>query len=206
MQHLHRQLLLWDRQIVQSSQSSSEAGSLDASSAVNFVNNGLKVYNINFKNAYGTGAQAVAIKANSNYQGFYGCSFLGFRDTLYAKSGEQYYKYYYMEGSVDFICGDAAAWFGACTIATKQSGGAVTASSRALATHTTWYVFDTCTVQAATGYSLARVVYLGRPWRALARVIFQNSILTDVVATAGWTKLVARRNTASTAHSYVDRG
>lgn len=74
--------------------------------------------------------------ANGNYQGFYGCSFLGFQDTLYAKAGQQYYKRCYMEGifsrsarlkiilyihtdlhlgSVDFIFGDAAAWFGVCT-------------------------------------------------------------------------------------------
>lgn len=37
--------------------------------------------------------------------------------------------------------------------------------------------------------SLAGKVYLGRPWRALARVIFQNSVLTDVVNPLGWTTL-----------------
>lgn len=42
---------------ITSSQSSSEAGTLDASSAVNFVNAGLKVYNINFANTFGTTAQ-----------------------------------------------------------------------------------------------------------------------------------------------------
>lgn len=42
---------------IESSQSSSEAGSLDPSSAVNFVNNNLKVYNVNFANTYGQGAQ-----------------------------------------------------------------------------------------------------------------------------------------------------
>ena len=75
---------------IESSQSSSEAGSLDPSSAVNFVSNNVKVYNVNFANTYGQGAQvssdplgstdskflthlkAVAMTANGNYQGFYG--------------------------------------------------------------------------------------------------------------------------------------
>jgi pectinesterase len=37
--------------------------------------------------------------------------------------------------------------------------------------------------------SLEGDVYLGRPWRVLARVIFQNSVLSDVVNAAGWTTL-----------------
>lgn len=32
-------------------------------------------------------------------------------------------------------------------------------------------------------------VYLGRPWRVLARVVFQNSELSDVVNAAGWTTM-----------------
>jgi pectinesterase len=40
--------------------------------------------------------------ANGNYQGFYGCSFLGWQDTLYAKAGQQYYKRCYIEGMTVF--------------------------------------------------------------------------------------------------------
>jgi pectinesterase len=93
------------------------------------------------------------------------------------------------EGGVDWIFGDAAAWFGVCTIAAKQSGGSITANSRTLSTDIGWYVFDTCTVEAASGYSLAGEVYLGRPWRILARVIFQNSVLSNIINAAGWTTL-----------------
>jgi pectinesterase len=94
-------------------------------------------------------------------------------------------------GTVDFVFGDAAAWFGVCTIGAKQSGGAITANSRTLSTDTSWYVFDTCTVGAASGYSLSNSVYLGRPWRVLARVIFQNSVLSAAIAAAGWSTLAA---------------
>ncbi|KAL7629495.1 hypothetical protein AAE478_001016 [Parahypoxylon ruwenzoriense] len=44
-------------------------------------------------------------------------------------------------------------------------------------------------VTEASGSSLAGKVYLGRPWRVLARVIFQYSTLTNVVNAAGWTTM-----------------
>jgi pectinesterase len=46
-------------------------------------------------------------------------------------------------------------------------------------------------VTAALGYSLAGKVYLCPPWRQYSLVIFQNSVLTDVVNAAGWTTLAA---------------
>ncbi|KAF7893405.1 uncharacterized protein EAF02_000943 [Botrytis sinoallii] len=163
---------------------------LDASSTVNIRSANFKAYNINFANTYGAGVQAVAVTANGDQQGYYGCSFTGYQDTLYAKAGKQYYSNCYIEGAVDYIFGNAAAWFGECTIA-SNGGGAITASSRTLATDSSWYIIDSSTITQADGFSLTGKVYLGRPWRALARVIFQNSVLTDVVNAAGWTTLAA---------------
>ena len=42
---------------------------------------------------------------------------------------------------------------------------------------------------AASGVSLDKKVYLGRPWRVLARVIYQSSALGKVVNAAGWTTM-----------------
>ena len=111
---------------------SSAAGSLDASSTVNIANDDVNIYNINFANSYGIGAQvsfwltlsrqrltaekAVAVTANANRLGFYGCQFKSYQDTLYAKSGYQYYSNCYVEGAVDYIFGDATAWFGECEL------------------------------------------------------------------------------------------
>lgn len=83
--------------------------------------------------------------ANGNKQGYYGCSFKGYQDTLYAKAGTQYYSNCYVEGAVDYIFGDAAAWFGECTIA-SNGGGAITAMSRETTSDASWYVFDHSTV------------------------------------------------------------
>lgn len=88
---------------------------LDDSSAVNFASDGISVYNINFENTFGTASQAsfqlrlpehieltcgkaVAVTTNGDQQGFYGCQFIGWQDTLYAKAGNQYYKSCYIEG------------------------------------------------------------------------------------------------------------
>ncbi|RAL62993.1 hypothetical protein DID88_004080 [Monilinia fructigena] len=147
-------------------------------------------YNEQITINYAGNLTAVAVTASGDQQGYYGCSFTGYQDTLYAKSGKQYYSNCYIEGAVDYIFGSAAAWFGECTIA-SNGGGAITANSRELATDSGWYVIDSSTITQANGYSLTGKVYLGRPWRALARVIFQNSVLTAVVNSAGWTTLAA---------------
>jgi pectinesterase len=61
--------------------SSADAGSLDASSTVQVKSANFKMYNINVANGYGKGAQAVALTANGNQQGYYGCKFDGYQDT-----------------------------------------------------------------------------------------------------------------------------
>ena len=98
----------------------------------------------------------------------------------------------YIEGAVDYIYGDASAWFGECTLA-SNGGGAITANSRSTTTDTHYYVIDHSTiVQAASAASaLTQKVYLGRPWRVLARVVFQNSVLPDLINPAGYTTLAA---------------
>ncbi|KAM5343552.1 hypothetical protein ACJ41O_012089 [Fusarium nematophilum] len=153
-----------------------DAGSLDASSTVNIRSTSVSTYNINFVNGY-TAGQAVAVTANGNMTGFYGCSFKSWQDTLYAKNGWQYYSNCYIE--VDYIFGNGNAWFGECTIA-SSGGGYITASSRTFDNDTARYI-------TSTGQSdLTGLVFLGRPWRVNARVMYQYSTLTKVVNAEGW--------------------
>lgn len=99
----------------QRNMTSTAAGNLDGSSVMNVVSANFRAYNLNFKNTYGAGTQAVAVTANGNQQGYYGVGLYGYQDTLYAKGGAQYYSNCYVEGAVDYIFGGAAAWFGECT-------------------------------------------------------------------------------------------
>ncbi|KAK4043260.1 pectin lyase fold/virulence factor [Parachaetomium inaequale] len=162
-----------------------DAGSLDASSTVNVRSSNFSAYNINFANTY-TAGQAVALTANGNMTGFYGCSFKSYQDTLYAKNGWQYYSNCYIEGAVDYIFGNGHAWFGECTIA-SSGPGYITASSRTYDNDTSRYVIDHSTItSAADADDLTGKVYLGRPWRVNARVMYQTSTLTGVVRPEGW--------------------
>ncbi|KAF4248994.1 hypothetical protein KXW98_004138 [Aspergillus fumigatus] len=168
--------------------SSPEAGSLDKSATVNVRSDGFKMYNINVINGYGKGAQAVTLVANADKLGFYGCSFVGYQDTLYAKAGRQYYSNCYIEGAVDYIFGDASAWFGECDLV-SVGRGYITAMSRTTADETTWYAIDHCNIYGKPGVDLTSAVYLGRPWRVLARVIFQNSQLSNIINPKGWSPM-----------------
>jgi pectinesterase len=125
---------------------------------------------------------------NADKLGFYGCQFSGYQDTLYAKAGTQYYSNCMIEGAVDYIFGDASAWFGECDIV-SNGAGYITANSRETSDDTAWYAIDNCNVQAASGTDLDGDVYLGRPWRVLARVIYQNSELGSLINSKGWTTM-----------------
>jgi pectinesterase len=50
-----------------------------------------------------------------------------------------------------------------------------------------YYVFDHSKISAASGDSVpSGAYYLGRPWRAYSRVVFQRSDMTSVINPAGW--------------------
>jgi len=57
------------------------------------------------------GKQAVALRISADNAIFLGCKFLGAQDTLYDHLGRHYYKDCYIEGSVDFIFGNALSLF-----------------------------------------------------------------------------------------------
>ena len=57
------------------------------------------------------GKQAVAFRISADTAAFYGCKFLGAQDTLYDHVGRHYYKDCYIEGSIDFIFGNALSLF-----------------------------------------------------------------------------------------------
>jgi pectinesterase len=124
--------------------------------------------NISFENSFGQGAQAVALLVEADRAVFRNCRFLGWQDTLYAKSGRQYYKDCYIEGHVDFIFGAATAVFENCHIHSKGDGY-LTAHMRFSTSEPTGFVFRNCKLTAA---NTNKGVFLGRPWRPYARVVF----------------------------------
>jgi len=139
---------------------------------------------VTFENSSGQGAgQAVAVKITGDRCVFRRCRFLGWQDTLYAHgNGRQYFKDCYIEGHCDFIFGNAAAVFENCRICSKASGY-VTAQGRDTEDAPTGYVFVNCDLTATT--DTARV-FLGRPWRPYARVVFIGCKMGAHIRPEGW--------------------
>ncbi|GMG45874.1 unnamed protein product [Aspergillus oryzae var. brunneus] len=111
----------------------------------------------------------------------------------------------------DFIFGQhARAWFQDCDIRVLKgpSSGYITANGRSSETDTSYYVIHKSSVAAADGndvpsgtyylgtsYSYRSYTHLsylitiyitGRPWSQYARVLFQETSMTDVINSAGW--------------------
>ncbi|KAI4868988.1 pectin lyase-like protein [Hypoxylon rubiginosum] len=155
----------------------------------------ISMYNIdiiNSENLDGSQSNYVTLAASiyGDKVGFYGCSFIGWQDTLLtgATSGYQYYESCYIEGAIDFIWGYSKAYFKGSTIAAKRAKSAMTAHSRSSLTAIGGYIFDQClfTAAATATVDLTGQVYLGRPYSQYALVAIKNSYLDNVIQPAGW--------------------
>jgi len=139
--------------------------------------------NLTIKNTAGPVGQAVALSVNANRCYFENCVFLGNQDTVYT-AGEgfkQYFKNCYIEGTVDFIFGEATVFFEGCEINSK-SNGYVTAASTPKG-QAFGYVFKNCKLTANEN---ATEVYLGRPWRTYAKTVYINCNLGKHIKPEGW--------------------
>lgn len=138
--------------------------------------------------------QAVALMSLSDHSAVYRCAIKGYQDTLYARSGKQFYRECHISGTVDFIFGNAAAVFQKCTILARlplpKQKNTITAQGRKKADDATGFSFQFCTVAAdddlSHGAGATVETYLGRPWEAYSRVVFMKCSISDVVHPKGW--------------------
>lgn len=141
--------------------------------------------NITFENTAGMNAgQALAINIGAQHSSFRNCRFLGHQDTWYAGNGTyQYLNGCYIEGSVDFIFGGSTAFFDNCQLESTR-GGYITAASTP-EDQPYGYVFHRCTLTASPEIASSSV-YLGRPWRPNAKVIFIECAMDKHIQQSGW--------------------
>ncbi len=138
--------------------------------------------NITFENSAGPVGQAVAVEVNSDKVIFQHCRFIGNQDTYYTNSaGRIYMNHCYIEGTTDFIFGKSIVLFDSCLIRSRKDSY-ITASSTPEG-YKYGYVFRNCKLIADSGI---QHVYLGRPWRDYARVVFIDCELSDHILPAGW--------------------
>jgi pectin methylesterase-like acyl-CoA thioesterase len=103
------------------------------------------------------------------------------------KIARQFYDHCYIEGEVDFIFGNAKAVFESCEIRSvvHPAGGFLTANGRSKADEDSGYVFNHCRLTAEPG---VENIYLGRPWRDFAKVVFMNTEMGAHILPAGWSE------------------
>ncbi|KAJ7505887.1 putative pectin methylesterase [Mycena galericulata] len=169
------------------SESAAQAGSDDPSGTLRVHKDDFAMYNVNVKNTFGQGSQALALSAYGTNQGYYGCGFYGYQDTLLAEIGNQFYGVCYIEGAVDFIWGQHAyAWFQRSVIA-SVGVGSITADGPDSTTDGIFVINNSeIIVSSAATSALTGEVYLGRPWTEFARVVYTSCSLGVHINPAGW--------------------
>jgi pectin methylesterase-like acyl-CoA thioesterase len=183
--------------------SAGTAGGTTNSASVSVSGDDFHAENLTIENSFSrnraltqAGSQAVALEITGDRGVFRNVRFLGYQDTLYANGkhcesdkgpctpARQYFADCYIEGNVDFIFGDSLAVFERCEIrALAHSAIMLTAQSKKYAEHKSGYVFDHCRITAEKG---ADRVYLGRPWRAYAVVVFLHTEMPEQIMAEGW--------------------
>jgi polygalacturonase len=179
------------RTVIVFDNSAGSSGSTFRSATVDVTGDNFFAENLTFANDFNRthpqlpqGSQALALAVTGDRAVFRNMRFLGNQDTVYAAKKRQYFADCYIEGNVDFIFGDARAVFENCEIrSNRKSGGYITAQGRSDAQQDNGYVFNRCKLTADPG---VEHVWLGRPWRPYATVIFLNTEMGDFIEPAGW--------------------
>lgn len=157
------------------------------SASVKMSSNDVSVENLTFENTRGIGSQAVALLVSGSRIQFKNSRFIGNQDTLYVRGGPQYFRDCYIEGTVDFIFGEATAVFDECTIHNVGGGSAVTAPSTDEG-NPFGIVFLGGELTAASSVS-AGSVNLGRNWRPYGSTTYIQTKLGAHIAPVGWIKM-----------------
>ncbi|KAJ7483581.1 putative pectin methylesterase [Mycena latifolia] len=168
--------------------SAAAAGSDDLSGTLRVHKDNFAMYNVNVRNTFGIGSQALALSSYGTNVGYYGSAFFGYQDTVLANQGNQYFGVCYIEGAVDFIFGQHARAFFQRNVIASVAAGTITADGPTSATDASLFVINhsTITTSTAATTSLTGKVFLGRPWTQWAKVAFTSCDLGALINGAGW--------------------
>ncbi|MBB4380262.1 pectin methylesterase-like acyl-CoA thioesterase [Bradyrhizobium sp. SBR1B] len=151
-----------------------KVGGTVRSATLSATGDDLRLDNLSIQNDYALNpanppSQAVALSLTGDKDVVTRVRLLGAQDTLFAGKGpngrmsRQYFSNCYIEGHVDFVFGNAKAWFRQCELHGIANQSVVfTAQSKAEPDEDSGYVFDHCTLSADPA---AGDISLGRPWR-----------------------------------------
>ena len=139
--------------------------------------------NLTIENTAGRVGQAVALHAEGDRCVVKNCKLLGNQDTLYAatENSHQYYLNCWIEGTTDFIFGEATVVFDHCVI--RSLVNSYIAAAATTPRQKFGFVFLDCRLIADTA---AKKVFLGRPWRPYSRTVYIRTEMGAHIAAGGW--------------------
>ncbi len=125
----------------------------------------------------------MALTVDADRCSFENCKFIGNQDTIYltGENARYYFKDCYIEGTTDFIFGQATALFEKCLMKCKDDSYITAASTSQDAAF--GFVFKDCKIIAAPKVTK---VFLGRPWRKYAKTVFIDCQMGDFIRPEGW--------------------
>ena len=189
--------------VIVNDRSAGQNGGTLHSATVNVTGDRFFAENITFQNDFNrthpqlpAGSQALALLVTGDRAVFHNVRLLGNQDTVYLGTAcgpdgqncavtRQYFSDCYVAGNVDFIFGDSKAVFENCEIhSTPHDGGFITAQSKHYPGQDSGFVIDHSRLTADAGVTGS--VYLGRPWRPYATVIYMHTDMGDKIDPAGW--------------------
>ena len=126
---------------------------------------------------------------------FKNCYILSTQDTMYLAGhsacpdgcGPWYFINCTIAGTVDYICGDALAWFEGCNLVCVDHGansGGYIATANNRPTDPYGFVLNNCTITGPADSQ--HHWYLGRNWYANASTYFLNCKMDNSIASIGW--------------------
>jgi polygalacturonase len=190
--------------VVVNDRSAGQNGGTLHSATVNVTGDNFFAENITFQNDFNfthpqlpAGSQALALLVTGDRAIFHNVRLLGNQDTVYAGSrncspdGEncmvarQYFSDCYIAGNVDFLFGDGKAVFDNCEIhSTPHNGGYITAQAKHYPQEDSGFVIANSKLTADP--DVTGEVWLGRPWRPYATVVYLHTWMDEKIAPAGW--------------------
>jgi pectinesterase len=145
--------------------------------------NDFKAENLTIENASGRVGQAVALHVEADRCVIKNCKLIGNQDTVYAakEDSRQFYQDCYIEGTTDFIFGEATAVFSNCML--KSLANSYITAAATTPRQQFGYVFFDCKLITTSDISKE---YLGRPWRPYAKVAFIHCDMGAHILPVGW--------------------
>lgn len=139
--------------------------------------------NLTIRNSAGPIGQAIALSVSGDRIVIKQCILLGNQDTVYCtgEGNRQYFSDCYIEGTTDYIFGNAIVFLEKCQLH-SLSNSFITAASTTI-NQDYGFVFRQCKLTAAEGVDR---VYLGRPWRTFAKTVFISCDYGSHILAEGW--------------------